>query len=190
MHGTGGDGTQFLRDIFAGELFGPASRWMRRNISSSSSTTSVTANRASRATACTRSFRTTRYADMILAEHAVIAEKAERRSFASGDGHVDGRHAHLAVGRNVSGLHGRADAAGIAAGADLRPQPDDAQDDDRCDPHRSRVEKRRLHSTAARNGRRVEHSADHGIQSVAMAEGSADARRRRYNSSTTASRAT
>ena len=36
---------------------------------------------------------------------------ARRQPPAARDGHVDGRHAHLAVGRALAGFHGRADAA-------------------------------------------------------------------------------
>ena len=49
--------------------------------------------------------------------------RARRQSSAAGDGHVDGRHAHVAVGRALSGLHGRADAAGQPADPDRRAQP-------------------------------------------------------------------
>ena len=43
---------------------------------------------------------------------ARAADRGPRRQPpAAGDGHVDGRHAHVAVGRALAGLHGRADAA-------------------------------------------------------------------------------
>ena len=39
---------------------------------------------------------------------------------AAGDGHLDGLHAHLHVGRDLSGFHGCPDAARLPAGADRR----------------------------------------------------------------------
>ena len=68
---------------------------------------------------------------------------------APGDRQLHGRHAHLAVGREVSRLHGRARAHGVATLRDGEPQLDAAAADDRHHPHRSRVQERRLHGAAA-----------------------------------------
>ena len=51
LHGSGGSAASMLTPAFAGELFGPASRWMRRNTTSSFPIASATANRRSRPTA-------------------------------------------------------------------------------------------------------------------------------------------
>ena len=45
LHGSGGSAASMLTPTFAGELFGPASRSMRANITSSFPTASATANR-------------------------------------------------------------------------------------------------------------------------------------------------
>ena len=68
---------------------------------------------------------------------------------ASGHRQLDGRHARLDLGRDVSRLHGCAGADGLAADRDVRPQLDDAAHADRCDPQRSGVERRQLHGAAA-----------------------------------------
>src|SRR5881396_2317056 len=54
LHGTGGSGRQFLRDVFAGVLFGPGQLLDTARYTSSSPTASATDVRASRATGCTR----------------------------------------------------------------------------------------------------------------------------------------
>ena len=94
-------------------------------------------SRASRATACARSFPRYGYRDMVRGRVPAAHRRPRRQSPAAGDGHVDGRHAHLAVGRALSGLHGRADAARQPADADLRPQPRLAARRHRRDPQRS-----------------------------------------------------
>ena len=76
--------------------------------------------------------------------------RPRRQPPAPGDRQLDGRHADLDVGRGLSGLHGRAGADGVAADRDVEPQLDDAADDHRRDPQRSRLEQRQLHHAAAR----------------------------------------
>ena len=105
---------------FAGELFGPASCSTSAATSSSCPTTSATANRASRATACKRDFPHYGYRDMIDGRASAAHRGPRRQPPAPRHGHVDGRHAHLAVGRDLPGFHGRADAARQPARADLR----------------------------------------------------------------------
>src|SRR5437763_907891 len=61
------------------------------------------------------------------------------RNFQFGDGHFDGRSANLAMGRNLSGHDGRADATGISSGANRGTESNDAQDDHRRYPKRSRL---------------------------------------------------
>ena len=71
------------------------------------------------------------------------------------------RHLRLVIGNSmggmhtwlwgeVSGLHGRAGADGVAADRDVEPQLDDAAADHRLHPQRSGVEERQLHDAAAR----------------------------------------
>ena len=142
---------QFLRPQFADVLFGPG-RAARRQPATSSScpTTSATENRASRATACTRAFRTTTTTTWSPRSTSWSTKGLDVNHLRLRDGHVDGLHALLGVGRDVSRFHGRADAAGLPAGADRRAQPHVAQDGDGWDPARSGVEERRLHQRAAR----------------------------------------
>jgi homoserine O-acetyltransferase len=47
LHGSGESAASMLTPTFAGELFGPASRWMPQSTTSSSPTASATANRPS-----------------------------------------------------------------------------------------------------------------------------------------------
>src|SRR4051794_16240696 len=51
LHGSGGSAASMLTATFGGELFGPASRWMPRNTTSSFLTVSATANHQSPPTA-------------------------------------------------------------------------------------------------------------------------------------------
>jgi hypothetical protein len=59
MHGTGGDGHQFLRPQFANILFAPGGLLDRPRCTSSCPTASATANPQNPATACMRVFRNT-----------------------------------------------------------------------------------------------------------------------------------
>ncbi|HEX4481569.1 MAG TPA: alpha/beta fold hydrolase [Rudaea sp.] len=93
MHGTGGDGTQFLRDIFAGELFGAGQPLDATNhfiiliddIGHGKSSKPSDGLRAK--------FPRYGYADMLKAEHAVITEKLN----------VD--HLRLVMGTSMGGMH-------------------------------------------------------------------------------------
>src|SRR5580698_9847951 len=92
----------------------------------------------------------------------------------------DGLHAIVRVGRDVSRFHGRADADGVLAGADRRPQPPVAKDGDGRDSQRSRMEKRRLHFGAAAGRPHRAGFPDHRRQCPDPdAKVDADARRRR-----------
>ncbi|HEX3894796.1 MAG TPA: alpha/beta fold hydrolase [Rudaea sp.] len=93
MHGTGGDGTQFLRDIFGGELFGAgqpldASKYFIILIDDIGHGKSSKPSDGLRA-----KFPHYAYADMILAEHDVIAKKLA----------VD--HLRLVMGTSMGGMH-------------------------------------------------------------------------------------
>jgi homoserine O-acetyltransferase len=93
MHGTGGDGTQFLRDIFAGELFGAgqpldASKYFIILIDDIGHGKSSKPSDGLRA-----KFPHYAYADMILAEHQVIADKLKVN------------HLRLVMGTSMGGMH-------------------------------------------------------------------------------------
>src|SRR5216683_2859532 len=93
-------------------------------------------------------------------------------------GHLDGRHAHLAVGRAASRVHGRPAAARVAAGADRRSQPCPAQDDPGRHPRRPGVEGRRVRDPAAAGARRGDRrAAPDGERAAALAGAGAVARR-------------
>ena len=98
---------------------------------------------------------------------------------APGDRQFDGRHAHLAVGLEISGFHGRPRAHGGPADGDVEPQLDDAAADHRFDPQRSRLEGRRLHGPAQGlpDGRRVLRHRHLG-RHARLPEDGADARDR------------
>ena len=143
MHGTGGSGAQFIRPS------SPAVVWSRRTARCRAILhhpprwhrpwqIEQAQRRAARTISALR-----------LPRHGGGAVPAadggtRRESSATGDGHVDGRHAHVAVGRALSRLHGRADAAREPADADLRVAIACGADRDRCDPQRSRVARRQL----------------------------------------------
>ena len=102
LHGTTGTGSQFLRAEFAGELFGKGqpldvTRYyviLPDNIGHGKSSKPSDGLHA-------------KFPELRLPRHdrgAVPAadRRLERRSSAAGDGHVDGRHAHVAVGRECT----------------------------------------------------------------------------------------
>ena len=93
MHGTGGDGTQFLRDIFAGELFGAgqpldATKYFIILIDDIGH-----GNSSKPSDRLHAKFPRYGYADMLTAEHAVIVEKLK----------VD--HLRLVMGTSMGGMH-------------------------------------------------------------------------------------
>ena len=90
------------------------------------------------------------YLDMIEARTPAAHRRPGREPPAARDGHVDGRDAHVALGRALPGFHGRADAAREPADPDLRAQPRLAPGRHRRDPPRSRMEERRLHDGSRR----------------------------------------
>ena len=116
MHGTGGTGGQFTGRGFAGELFLPGQpldidQVLHRDARRHRARQVEQAER--RAAREVPALRLPGHAD----GGARAADAGARRQPpAPGDGHVDGRHAHLAMGRAVAGVHGRADAARQRAG--------------------------------------------------------------------------
>ena len=111
LHGTGGSGHQFLAPYFAGELFGPgqlldASRYFLILVGRRRAWEILEAER--RAARAFPAIRLRRHGGCALqAAH----RRAGRESFAAGPRHVDGLHALVGVGRDVSRFYGCADAA-------------------------------------------------------------------------------
>src|SRR5664280_439434 len=68
---------------------------------------------------------------------------------AARDRNLDGRHAHMAVGRDVPRLHGRPPAARVPAERDRGPEPHVAKDGDGSHPRGPRLEGRRIRRAAA-----------------------------------------
>ena len=69
------------------------------------------------------------YADMVDAQYRLLTEGLGITPRAADHRQLDGRDACLAVGRELSRLHGRAGADGVAADRDGEPQLDAAADD-------------------------------------------------------------
>ena len=123
MHGTGGTGGQFSGRNFAGELFGPgqpldASKYfivLPDAIGHGRSSKPSDGMRAK--------FPRYGYVDMIVAQHALLTEALGVNHLRLVMGTSMGGMHTLALGRDVSRLHGRADAARQPADADLRTQP-------------------------------------------------------------------
>ena len=66
--------------------------------------------------------------------------RARRKTSAARDRQFDGRHAHLDLGRQISAIHGRAGADGVAADRDGGAQLDAAADDAGDHQERSRLQ--------------------------------------------------
>ena len=66
--------------------------------------------------------------------------RPRRKASAARDRQFDGRHAHLDLGRQISAIHGRAGADGVAADRDGGAQLDAAADDAGDHPQRSRLQ--------------------------------------------------
>ena len=102
MHGTGGTGAQFVGPGFAGELFGPgqpldAAKYfivLPDGIGHGKSSKPSDGLRAK--------FPRYGYQDMVRAQYLLHDRGARRDHAAAGDGHVDGRHAHVGVGRDAT----------------------------------------------------------------------------------------
>src|SRR5712691_10110861 len=85
-------------------------------------------------------------------------------------------HARVCVGGNVSGVHGRADAAGLPAGADRGAESRVAENGDGRDTERSRVEGRGVYDGAsAELAHGARFTADRGKRAAADAEELSDA---------------
>ena len=176
MHGTTGNGSNFIRREFAGELFGKgqlldATRYylvLPDGIGHGHSSKPSDGLRAH--------FPHYGYRDMIEAQHRLLTEG------------LNVNHLRLVMGTSMGGMHtwlwGETypefmDALMPLASlpdADLRPQPRLAPDDHRRHPHRSRLAEWRVPNPAARFGRRGRGPVLHGKQPGSAAERSADPR--------------
>ena len=127
LHGTGGSGRQFLQPQFADELYGPGqpldlARYyviLPDGIGHGSSSKPSDGLRMR--------FPNYDYDDMVEAQRRMLVEGLGVTRLQAADGHVDGLHARLRLGRDPSRFRPRADADGLPAGRDCRPQPDVAQ---------------------------------------------------------------
>src|SRR2546428_3421573 len=105
IHGTTGSGAQFIRPEFAGELFGkdqPLDRFfivLPDGIGHGKSSKPSDGMHAK--------FPRYGYDDMVEAQYRLLTDGLGGKSCATGLGHVDGRHAHLDMGRVASRFHGR-----------------------------------------------------------------------------------
>ena len=136
LHGTTGSGANFLRPEFAGELFGEgqpldATRYFLILPDGIGHGGFEQAQR--RAPRPLPPLRLPRH------DRGPVPagdRGAEGRSPPAGDGHLDGRDAHLALGRDAPGVHGRPAAAGLVAHPDFGPEPGLAAGHHRRHPQR------------------------------------------------------
>ena len=120
LHGTTGSGAGMLTPAFAGELFGPgqpldASRYyiiLPDAIGTGKSGKPSDGLRAS--------FPKYNYDDMVDAQYRLVTEHLGVRHLRLRARQLDGRHADLDLGPEISGLHGRRGADGVAADRDVR----------------------------------------------------------------------
>ena len=154
LHGTGGDGKQFLRPQFADELYGPGQPldirkyWiiLPDNIGHGKSSKPSDGLRMR--------FPKYDYDDMVEAQHRML-QRPRRHASAADLRHVDGLHARLRVGRNASDVRQRADADGVRADRDRRAQPDVAPAGDQRDRGGPGVAERQLSYASRRTGLRT-----------------------------------
>ena len=91
------------------------------------------------------------YDDMVAAQYRLLTEGLRREPPAPRDGHVDGRHAHLGLGRDAIPTSWTGWCRWPACPPPIAGRNrDDAPDDHRRHPRRPGVEGRRLHGAAAR----------------------------------------
>jgi homoserine O-acetyltransferase/O-succinyltransferase len=132
LHGTGGDGHQFLRPQFSGVLFVAGGLLDARKYfiilpdgighgKSSKPSDGLHAH-----------FPHYDYDDTVAAQYALVT-KGLHVNHLRLVGHVHGLHAFFRLGRDLSHIHRRRDATCLPASRDRRAQPDVAQDDHRCD---------------------------------------------------------
>ena len=186
LHGTTESGANMLTPAFAGELFGPgqalnASRYyiiLPDAIGTGKSSKPSDGLRAN--------FPKYNYDDMVSGPIPAGHGALGRAPRAAGPGGLDGRHAHLALGPEISRRHGHRRADGVVADRDVRPQLDDTPSDHRCDPQRPGVDERQLHHTATQP---QFASVFYGIATRRQSgtpEGGADTRERQTSCSTSA----
>ena len=154
LHGTTGSGTGMLNPAFAGELFGPGQPLDATKYFIILPDAHRAGKSAKPSDGLRAKFPRYNYDDMVLAQYRLVTEGLGITPPPARDRQFDGRHAHLALGRQVSGLHGCPGAHGVPADRDGGPQLDDAADADRRRSQGSRLEGRRLHHAAARGAGR------------------------------------
>jgi alpha/beta hydrolase fold len=123
LHGTGGSGGGFFRPFFAGQLFN-AGQLLDANKYFIILPDNIGHGKSSKPSDGLHArFPQYEYADMVALQHELLQKGAWREPPAPDPRYFHGVHAFLGVGRNLRRLYGRADATGVPAGADCRPQP-------------------------------------------------------------------
>ena len=137
LHGTSGTGANFLDPAFAGQLF-EQGQLLDGNTHFIIMPDGIGVGQSSKPSDGLRAkFPRYAYADMVEAQHGLLTEKLGRHALAAAARHVDGRDAHVDVGRDLSRFHGRAHGAGEQSRRDRRTQSRLSEDDHRFDSHRS-----------------------------------------------------
>ena len=175
-HGTGGSGEQFLRPEFAGELFGAgqlldATKYfivLPDGIGHGKSAKPSDGLKAR--------FPQYGYTDMVEAQYRLLNEGLQVNHLRLVMGTSMGGMHTWVWGERHPGVHGRTDAAREPADADLGPQSRLAQDADRRDSQRPRLERRQLHRAAALPAHRGFTRLLHGQQPDPAPGADADAR--------------
>ena len=125
LHGTGGNAHSLLNPLFSNVLFVPGGRPRHHEILPHPARRHRPRRKLEalrRPARALSRLRLRRHG----AQPAHDARRDEDRPPAPDPRHLDGLHAELRLGRNLSWLHGRAGAVRLPAGADRRPQPHDA----------------------------------------------------------------
>ena len=149
LHGSGGSAASMLTATFGGEMFGAGQPLDAAKYY-------IIIPDGARPRQIVETFRRheDRISEIQLRGHGRCAVppgqgRPRREASAARDRQFDGRHAHLDLGRQISAIHGRAGADGLAADRDGGAQLDAAADDAGNHPERSRLQWRQLHRAAA-----------------------------------------
>jgi len=124
----GGSAASMLTTTFAANCSAPDSRWMPRNTTSSFLTVSATANHQKPSDGLKTAFPKYNYEDMVDAQYRLLKEGLGVKHLRLVIGNSMGA-CIPDLGRQVSAIHGRAGADGVAADRDGGAQLDAAADD-------------------------------------------------------------
>ncbi len=132
MHGTGGSGRSLINERFSGVLFQKGQLLDAEKYFIILPDGIGHGNSSKPSDGLRMHFPQYSYQDMVLAQYPLAHQGPGSGPSAPGHGHLHGMHAHLHVGRGLSGLHGCADAARLPAGADRGTQSPVARSDHGC----------------------------------------------------------